>query len=206
MTQAPTSRAELKETLLQITIEKIEQSGVHSVRARDLAKDAGCAVGTIYNLVGDLDNLILLASARTLEEFQEFALKQTSEAVEKGFSNIEILECMAAFYVDFAIAHKKRWQACFELNYAEGSDYHKTFTKGQSQLLGLIVKVLKDINPNVDQRELAAIGRALWASVHGISMMAIGNPTKTLSRDLMLNQCNRIIHPVIQALTFEART
>ena len=61
-------RDEMREKLILATINRLETSGISGVHARDLASEVGCAVGTIYNLVGDLDNLILLACARTLED------------------------------------------------------------------------------------------------------------------------------------------
>ena len=44
----------------------IAKGGLGELRARDLADEAGCAVGAIYNAVEDLDELMLLANMRTL--------------------------------------------------------------------------------------------------------------------------------------------
>ncbi|MEP1443986.1 MAG: TetR-like C-terminal domain-containing protein [Hyphomicrobiales bacterium] len=199
------SRDELREKLILTTIDRLDASGVNGVRARDLASEVGCAVGTIYNLVGDLDNLILLACARTLEEFEVFATSHFNEQEAKGATNLELLESMAASYVDFAFLHHKRWQAAFEVSYEENSHFQQTYVSGQRQLLGLIVKTLLKINPDIDQRELANIGRALWASVHGIATLAMGNPKKVLTREKVLQQCNRVIHPVAQSVANRAK-
>lgn len=193
-------RQDIKEKLILATLDCLEEAGVNGVQARTLAKTAGCSVGTIYNLVGNLDNLILLANARTLNEFREFATVRHDEARHKKLDNRQLLEVLAGAYIDFASAHKKRWQANFEIPFDENNEYREAYRQGQRQLLSMIFVVLKDIAPDEDNRELLAIGRALWASVHGISMMAMSNPANTLSRDKILAQCNRLINPVVDAL------
>jgi len=198
-------RDEMREKLILATIDRLDASGISGVHARDLASEIGCAVGTIYNLVGDLDNLILLACARTLEEHQVYVTNYFSEEKAKGATNLQLLEALGASYVDFSSLHRLRWQAVFEVRYEEDSDFHKTYATGQRQLLSLIVDVLKDINSDVDEKELADIGRALWASVHGITMLAVSNPRGALSREKILIQCNRIIHPVIENLKNSAK-
>ena len=40
--------------------------GLAALKARDLAREAGCAVGTIYNVFEHLDELILCVGSRTL--------------------------------------------------------------------------------------------------------------------------------------------
>ena len=194
------SRDELREKLILATIDRLAASGVSGVRARDLASEVGCAVGTIYNLVGDLDDLILLACARTLEEFKVFAIDRFQNEEANGVTDLELLEALAASYVDFAFLHRKRWQTVFEVSYEENSHFQQIFVSSQRQLLDLIVKTLLKINADMDQKETAYIGRALWASVHGIAMLAMGNPKNVLTREKILEQCNRIIHPVAESI------
>ena len=198
-------RDEMREKLILATIDRLDASGISGVHARDLASEIGCAVGTIYNLVGDLDNLILLACARTLEEYQVYVTNYFLEEKAKGVTNLQLLEVLGASYVDFSSLHRLRWQAIFEVRYEEDSDFHQIYATGQRQLLSLIVDVLKDINADVDEKELADIGRALWASVHGITMMSVSNPRGALPREKILTQCNRIIHPVAASLERRAK-
>ena len=198
-------RDEMREKLILSTIDRLAASGISGVHARDLASEVGCAVGTIYNLVGDLDNLILLACARTLEEYRVYVTNHVLEVQAKGATNLQLLEALGASYVDFSSLHRLRWQAAFEVNYEEDSDFHHVYATGQRQLLSLIVDVLKDINADVDEVELANIGRALWASVHGITMLAASNPRGALPREKILIQCNRIIHPVVESLENRAK-
>src|SRR5437764_12558712 len=59
-------RARLRDALVTAAEHAIAQQGPGSLRARALAEEVGCAVGAIYNVVEDLDDLVLLVNARTL--------------------------------------------------------------------------------------------------------------------------------------------
>src|SRR5437879_2081328 len=59
-------RARLRDALVTAAEQAIAQQGLGSLRARALAEEVGCAVGAIYNVVEDLDDLVLLVNARTL--------------------------------------------------------------------------------------------------------------------------------------------
>ena len=63
-------RQNLKDTLITLAERIIDRQGLSAVRARDLAAQAGCAVGAIYNVFADLDDVILGVNQRTLFEIE----------------------------------------------------------------------------------------------------------------------------------------
>ena len=60
-------REALRSNLIEIAERTISNDGLRALRARDLAKEAGCAVGAIYNVFGDLTDLTLAVNARTFQ-------------------------------------------------------------------------------------------------------------------------------------------
>ena len=58
--------AALRERLIDAAERTVAANGLAGLRARDLAREAGCAVGTIYNVFEHLDELILCVGWRTL--------------------------------------------------------------------------------------------------------------------------------------------
>ena len=58
-------RAILRERLIDISERTIAQNGLHSLKARDIAKEANCATGAIYTHFKDLQDLIMEVNART---------------------------------------------------------------------------------------------------------------------------------------------
>ena len=56
----------LRLRLIDAAERTISESGLAALKARDLARAAGCSVGTIYNVFEHLDELILCVGSRTL--------------------------------------------------------------------------------------------------------------------------------------------
>ncbi|MEL6586550.1 MAG: TetR family transcriptional regulator, partial [Pseudomonadota bacterium] len=52
-------RATLRETLIDLARGQIEREGVESLKARALAQQAECSVGSIYNVFGDMRDLVM---------------------------------------------------------------------------------------------------------------------------------------------------
>jgi len=61
--------------LISAAARTIAEQGLSGLKARALADEAGCAVGAIYNVVEDLDELVLLANARTLAALEPYILQ-----------------------------------------------------------------------------------------------------------------------------------
>ena len=64
-------REALRSNLIEIAERTISNDGLRALRARDLAKEAGCAVGAIYNVFDDLTELILAVNLRTFHRLGE---------------------------------------------------------------------------------------------------------------------------------------
>src|SRR5262245_49994610 len=109
-------RARLRDTLVGAAERTITQHGLGSLRARALAEEAGCAVGAIYNVVEDLDDLVLLVNARTLAALERdlVAADRAGEPAEGPNAAIARLVRMALAYLDFAAAQTPRWRTLFE--------------------------------------------------------------------------------------------
>src|SRR5262245_66096839 len=106
-TDRPTEqrRARLRDALVAAAERAIARQGLGTLRARALAQEVGCAVGAIYNVVEDLDDLVLLVNARTLAALERelISADRTDEPPEQG-ANAAIgrLVRMAIAYLDFA--------------------------------------------------------------------------------------------------------
>ena len=60
-------REKLRCELILAAERSIGAKGMAGLKTRELARDIGCANGAVYNLVEDMDELILLVGSRTLE-------------------------------------------------------------------------------------------------------------------------------------------
>src|SRR3954454_25251440 len=96
-------RATLRAALVAAAERAIMQQGLAGLRARALAEEVGCAVGAIYNVVKDLDELVLLVNAKTLAALKNALDKATARTKQTDGVDgaIERLVQMALAYLDF---------------------------------------------------------------------------------------------------------
>ena len=64
-------RRKLRDALIHAAERTIEKEGLRGMKARELASKVGCAVGAIYNVFTDLDDLIFAVNALTLEQLEK---------------------------------------------------------------------------------------------------------------------------------------
>src|SRR5687767_12593733 len=74
------SRAELEELILLAGEAHLAQVGFAAFSAREVAKRIGYSIGTIYNVFGSYDRLVLAINARTLRAWAAFL----EERLQKG--------------------------------------------------------------------------------------------------------------------------
>src|SRR4030088_3339027 len=66
MIKALERRQKLREALILAAERAISAGGLAGLKTRELAREIGCANGAVYNLVEDMDELILRVGSRTL--------------------------------------------------------------------------------------------------------------------------------------------
>ncbi len=163
---------EVREALVTATLQLMDGGGIEAVKARAVAQAAGVSVGTIYNLVGTVDDLVLLANKRIYEDLSAFGLKRMAELeamLGKGAARDRVLTRLlglADAYIDFVAAHANRWSAVLAFNRAhEGAgDNPEQLTA----LIDIVGGVLKDAPAWPDNADRRLAARALWSAVHGI--------------------------------------
>ena len=69
--KAVARRRKLRDALIHAAERTIEKEGLRGMKARELASKVGCAVGAIYNVFTDLDDLIFAVNALTLEQLEK---------------------------------------------------------------------------------------------------------------------------------------
>ena len=99
MSKALERREKLRKSLIEAAEQSISASGLAGLKTRDLARRIGCANGAVYNLVADMDELILLVGSRTLARL-DTAL--TAAESSGPMLPADILVRIAVAYCDFA--------------------------------------------------------------------------------------------------------
>ncbi len=181
-------RKALRENLIKIADQRIGEDGLANLRARDLAKDAGCALGAIYNIFDDLTDLILAVNALTFKRLGAAVAADLADAPEQP---IEQLVVMGQAYYHFAAENHNHWRALFDLPRSEGETAPEWYLEEMGRLFSYIHGPLSVLRPNLGEKDLHLFTRALFSSVHGIVLLGIdqasaGVPEKDLDRMIAL--------------------
>jgi len=102
-------REALRATLVDLAERRVTDGGMAAVKARDLARDAGCALGAIYNVFGDLHDIIIAVNGRTFERLGQ-AVAQSLQGQER-LAPEQRMVIMSTAYLEFADANRNAWRS-----------------------------------------------------------------------------------------------
>ncbi|SLN45378.1 TetR/AcrR family transcriptional regulator [Pseudooctadecabacter jejudonensis] len=163
-------RAALRDTLIVNAERRIASNGLKNLRARDLAKDANCALGAIYNVFGDLDDLVLTVNARTFRHLGAAVAEALSDAPQDAHAQLIV---MSQAYHAFAARHYNLWRALFDIERPPGETAPDWYLAEMDQLFTYIDAPLSVLFPDHDAETRALLTRALFSSVHGIVLLGL---------------------------------
>jgi AcrR family transcriptional regulator len=176
MSKALERREKFRVALILAAEKSIAAKGLAGLKTRDLARDIGVANGAVYNLVEDVDELILRVGSRTLEKLD--AALTAAESKGPAAPN-EILVRIALAYCDFAAGNLELWRALFEHRMERGKPIPEWAITKQMNLFRHIFRPLAVLFPNRSPEELSVTARSLFSSVHG--MVSLGLEQKLIA-------------------------
>lgn len=173
---------DVRERLIGTTLEFMEREGLEGVQARLVAKAVGISVGTIYNLFGSIDRLVLAANVRIYEHLNtlgEARMTEIDATLEKKIAagtiantprnrTLERLLGLGATYIDFVAANSKRWAALLAYNRSRGEAISEDTLGHLNKLMDIVGAVIADVPIWTSVRDRRIAARALWSAVHGI--------------------------------------
>jgi AcrR family transcriptional regulator len=153
------------EAILQVAAELAAAEGLKGVGVRAIAAKLKISPGTLYNVVGDIDDILLRVNEQTLIEVRN-TLREAVAPERDVLSNVL---AVAEAYIDFVHQHPKRWSMLIE--YSIGTDkllpawYRETL----DQAVGTVEQLLRPlIASRKDRHRAVAI---LWATLQGVSTL-----------------------------------
>jgi len=170
-TKTETRRARLRETLIDVAERKIADGGLHGLKARDVAKEAGCALGAIYNHFNDMQALIMAVNGRTFRRLGA-CVTQAVQAEGAADPNAQLV-VMSHAYLAFAADNTALWRALFDLEMSSEGQVPAWYLQELSAVFALIAKPLAEIYREKTAAELDLTVRALFSAVHGIVLLGL---------------------------------
>jgi AcrR family transcriptional regulator len=175
---------ELRTRLTDAAERTIAEKGLAALRARDLAREAGCAVGTIYNVFEHLDELVLCVGSRTLVMLDAaLGAVRSANPCRSTDEAVADLVTLALAYLEFAAAHTVRWRALFEHRMSEARPLPEWFVEQQHALFAQVERPLAALLPELERDARHVLARTLFSAVHGI--VALGLEEKLVSLPLL---------------------
>ena len=198
MSKALERRAKLREALIEAAERAIAAKGLAGLRTRDLAEEIGIANGGVYNLVEDVDELILRVGSRTLAR-----LDASLSLAEIGgqTSPRETLVRIAVAYCDFAAENLELWRALFEHRMQPGKAVPEWAISEQMDLFRHIYKPLSALFPRRSPAQLGVTARSLFSAVHGMVALGLEQKLIAVPLDALRSEIATLVRAMIDGLT-----
>ncbi|MEP2717927.1 TetR/AcrR family transcriptional regulator [Pseudophaeobacter sp.] len=191
VTKSEQRRVALREKLTEAAERRIEAQGASALRARDLAKDAGCAVGAIYNAFEDLNAIVMAVNGRTFRKLGACVTGSLDGA--EGQSPQQRLVLMSHAYLGFAADNTSLWRALFDIDLPVDGPVPAWYLQELEALFANIARPVSEVFPDKSPAELALMVRALFSSVHGIVLLGLENRISGVPRGRVEEMISQIL-------------
>ena len=159
-------RDALREKLIAVAEALVLRHGPEALTARALATHIGYFVGHVYNLVEDLDDLVLILNGRTLDRLHE-ALE---DAVE-GKKGINRLLALAQTYLSFTSNNPRLWGLVLGHRLPDNKSLPEDYARRIAALPALVGAELKSLFPKRPEEQIKRDVATLWAALHGLGSL-----------------------------------
>ena len=164
------TRDELHDLALDAARKITEKDGLRGLKARQIVRDIGYTIGTLYNLFDDLDDLILQMNCETLD-----ALYEVCSSAPLNKDPEQNLRALASRYLQFTRAHPNLWNAIFEYKLPGDREMPAWYSDRVVRLLLLEEKALAPLFPKGQETQCQHHAQVLWTSLFGMASVESAN-------------------------------
>src|SRR5262245_28153565 len=202
MSKTSERRKKQREELLAAAESMIAAKGLAGLKTRDLAQRIGVANGAVYNLVADVDDLVLRVGSRTLARLDAAV---TAVEAPGDASPVDRLSRIAVAYCDFAAENTGHWRALFEHRMHPGKDVPEWSIAEQMELFQHIHGPLVALFPKRSAIELGVLARSLFSAVHGIVTLGLEQKLVAVPLDVLRREVARIVRAMLNGIVLEEK-
>jgi AcrR family transcriptional regulator len=202
MSKALERREKLRDALILAAERSINSGGLAALKTRELARDIGCANGAVYNLVADMDELILRVGSKTLKRLDASLTQAESNGPA---SPAETLVRIALAYCDFAADNTGLWRALFEHRMAPGKPVPEWAIDEQMALFRHIYRPLATLFPKRTAAELGVTARSLFSAVHGMVLLGLEQKLIAVPVDVLREEIAVMVRAMVEGLKLTSR-
>lgn len=171
------SRAELEDLILGEGHKLMAEVGYARFSAREVAKRIGYSVGTVYNVFGNHDRLVMAINSRT---FLLWAARLRGALAIAGDDRIAAL---VNAYFAFAADHPRLWTAIYDHRIPAGLDLPDRYVRQRAALTDIVREEIAHVLPADRHEDAPALARSLVATVHGHCEFALSGTFALLGEE-----------------------
>lgn len=155
------TRKELAHLLVVEGHKHMAEVGFARFSAREVAKRIGYSVGTLYNVFGTLDQLLIAINTRTFQLWADDVRAQLAAA------SGDRIQCLVEAYFGFARANTNSWNAIYDHHLPPDIHLSDEQNALRGELTQIIVDEVAAVLPSGAEAEVPRLARSLIAIVHG---------------------------------------
>jgi AcrR family transcriptional regulator len=155
------NRKELAAMIVDAGHRLMAETGFAAFSAREVARRVGYSIGTIYNVFGSLDHLLIAINSRTFELWTDY-LRDRLERTDG-----DRLRALIQAYFDFARENPKLWMAIYDHRLPEGMAMPEADMEKRRALTRIVFHEVARQLPARAEGDIEQLSRSLIATVHG---------------------------------------
>jgi|GEM_PF-1105120 len=168
----------LRKQVFESALRIVESQGIEELNARKLADESACALGSIYNAFGNLDDLRFHINATILSRLYERLYQTVELGISRDVPLLALFKELGISYVEFARKNPSLWKTLFEYapNVSVPDWYAKRAGLGIYQLCQRL-----SISYGIPEEKTKRLVGFFWSSVHGICAILLNKKMVAVS-------------------------
>lgn len=188
------TREELKGMAVSIGFDLLRRNGPAKLTTREIAVKMGYAAGTLYNVFGDRDDLVLHINARVLDELEAHLRASIRRTRTQGAARMKAL---SVAYLDFCFEQPNLWRSLYEN--ASDDVIPEWYLRKVDRIFSIAEEALSH-TVRGGPRRVRQAARVLWAGIHGIVSLSAGRKLQVAGVNDARKLCDSLVDNYLKGL------
>jgi AcrR family transcriptional regulator len=187
------SREELEALILEEGHRHMAESGFARFSSREVAKRIGYSVGTLYNVFGSYDRLVVAINTRTFDLWAAFLEQRLASQPQ------DRIAALVEGYFQFASENTNIWMAIYDHRLPAGVDMPDDYARQRAGLTEVVVREVAAVLPPGARDGAPRLARSLVATVHGHCTFALNGSFALLGETAPLEMATARVKESLRA-------
>ena len=187
------SREELEALILEEGHRHMAESGFARFSSREVAKRIGYSVGTLYNVFGSYDRLVVAINTRTFDLWAAFLEQRLASQPQ------DRIAALVEGYFQFASENTNIWMAIYDHRLPAGVDMPEDYARQRAGLTEVVVREVAAVLPPGASDGAPRLARSLVATVHGHCTFALNGSFALLGETAPLEMATARVKESLRA-------